>query len=353
MISFYPGPSKVYPQVKEYMMEAMDTGILSCNHRSPEFVDLSKETIKLLKKKLDIPKNYTIFFLSSATECWEVLSESYKPLFSTHIYNGAFGEKWYLNKKKLDANAMAFEYPIHREISVNKLSKLNSSYTEAICLTPNETSNATKVSKNMMHKVRQRFKKSLIMTDVTSSLGGVDLDWLSADIWYASVQKCLGLPAGMALMICSPRAIEKALELNENKHYNSMVAMIKQMERFQTTHTPNVLNIFLLNKVMQMRDPIKRISNQTKTRMQSMQNVLQKNGYEPLIPYTRLRSDTVLAIKDNASRITEIKKKAKKEGFVLGNGYGDWKENTFRIANFPAITNDEITQLVDFLKLNA
>jgi phosphoserine aminotransferase len=33
----------------------------------------------------------------------------------------------------------------------------------------------------------------------------------------------------------------------------------------------------------------------------------------------------------------------------LGNGYGKWKNSTFRIANFPAIEEFEITKLKEIL----
>ena len=61
MISFYPGPSKIYSQIKDFMLEVCDSGILSLSHRSAEFVNLSKETIGILKEKLDIPNTYSVF----------------------------------------------------------------------------------------------------------------------------------------------------------------------------------------------------------------------------------------------------------------------------------------------------
>jgi phosphoserine aminotransferase len=34
----------------------------------------------------------------------------------------------------------------------------------------------------------------------------------------------------------------------------------------------------------------------------------------------------------------------------LGSGYGPLKPTSFRIANFPAITDEEFDRLIDFLK---
>ena len=91
-ISFYPGPSKVYEKVPKYVMDAYQKGILSINHRSPEFEALFQKTTQLLKKKLQIPEEFNIYFTSSATECWEIIAQSFTQKHSFHLYNGAFGE---------------------------------------------------------------------------------------------------------------------------------------------------------------------------------------------------------------------------------------------------------------------
>ena len=69
-----------------------------------------------------------------------------------------------------------------------------------------------------------------------------------------------------------------------------------------------------------------------------------------LIQNPEARSSTVLAISGKEEFISEIKKAAEKEGMQLGSGYGPLKPTSFRIANFPAITEAEFLKLVDFLK---
>jgi aspartate aminotransferase-like enzyme len=58
----------------------------------------------------------------------------------------------------------------------------------------------------------------------------------------------------------------------------------------------------------------------------------------------------VLTIQAEEKYITQIKALAKKKGFLLGEGYGDLKKNTFRISNFPALQKKEIEALMSFLK---
>jgi phosphoserine aminotransferase len=47
--------------------------------------------------------------------------------------------------------------------------------------------------------------------------------------------------------------------------------------------------------------------------------------------------------------ISKVKSEAKVAGMKLGGGYGHLKPISFRIANFPAITDSEITKLIEFL----
>ncbi|ANQ49454.2 alanine--glyoxylate aminotransferase family protein [Flammeovirga sp. MY04] len=346
MISFYPGPSKIENNIDKYMQDAFEEGILSCNHRSDEFMQLMQSTIATVKDKLEIPKNYEVFFTSSATECWEITDQSFREKKFIHIYNGAFGEKWanYNTNKKVEK----YKYPIHRSISLHHLDALEAKSADVLCLTSCETSNTTFIHSKTLQKIRKRYPKPLIFIDATSSMSGINMDWLSADLWYASVQKCFGLPSGLAIMVCSPKALSNLNQ--EDKHYNNLYSIYKNQQKHQTTHTPNILGIYLLNKVLQQRPNIRKVENELKNRMERLIKLMQKLGYDFIVPTTRLRSPTVLGIKSSEEKVHLIKQKAKKNGITLGNGYGTWKHNTFRIANFPAHTEKDFKNLHDFFR---
>ncbi|MDH5367519.1 MAG: aminotransferase class V-fold PLP-dependent enzyme [Cyclobacteriaceae bacterium] len=344
MISFYPGPSKVYEQIPKYVQEAYDKGIVSINHRSEEFVEISQKTILLLKEKLNIPDNYTIFFVSSATECWEIIAQSLIKNKSQHYYNGAFGEKWYEYTKKLTPSIEEVPFNLETFLIPQK------SDADVICITQNETSNGTAISNEIIAEVKQKNPDAILAVDATSSMGGVALNFSNADVWFASVQKCFGLPAGLAIMICSPQAIERAIELNRNTHYNSLTFMIDKMRVYQTPFTPNVLSIYLLMRTLMHRESISIIDTQLKTRYNQWITMIDSyNGFNHLIKNMDVHSTTVIPIASTFEQIKTIKQKAKVEGFLLGNGYGEWAKNTFRIANFPAITDEEIQNLHSFL----
>ncbi len=348
MISFYPGPSRVYPKVSRYLQEACNLGILSINHRSEAFVNISQQTTVLLKEKLSIPKSYSIYFVSSATECWEIIAQSLIENDSLHFYNGAFGKKWFTYTKRLKPEARALPFDVQETLAPERL---NLKPGEVICLTQNETSNGTQVSNRVIQKLRKKYPDHLVAIDATSSMGGIELDFLSADIWLASVQKCFGLPAGLGLLICSPAALTRAQAIDKRLHYNSLLFLDDMMKLHQTSYTPNVLNIYLLMRVLEDVKPIQKVDKLIRGRYKKWEAFFDtKSERLNFLPKNKaVRSRTVLTIETSASLLQTLKSEGIKAGFILGNGYGEWKDTTFRIANFPALKRTEIARLMDFL----
>lgn len=347
MISFYPGPSQLYPGVERFMNEAFQGGILSQNHRSPAFVEMNKQTLTLLKEKLLIPEDYKVFYASSATECWEIIAQSLISKKSLHIYNGAFGEKWhdYTRNLGFEADNVQFE-----RNEAPELIKADND-VDLVCLTHNETSNGTRLPEGYIKQVADINNSALVAVDATSSMAGEYLDFSQADVWFASVQKCFGLPAGLAVLICSPKAINKAYQLNVRRHYNGLVFMDEMLAKWQTTYTPNVLGIFLLGKVMEEVRGIQQVSENIVQRRQSLEEAFNNLKQISLfVQKPELRSNTVICLHAGKSLITAVKRNALKSNLLLGNGYGRLSESTFRIANFPAIDDQGYLKLIEFLK---
>jgi phosphoserine aminotransferase len=348
MISFYPGPSKVYTQVPEYVRDAFNEGILSMNHRSEEFVKMSERTIKLLKDKLDIPADYTVFFTASATECWEIIAQSLIIDKSYHIYNGAFGQKWFDYTKRLRPLAIPVPFGIEDQPDPKRL--ILEQREGLICITQNETSNGTQVTNEFIRTTKDANSSYLVAVDATSSMAGIILDFSAADIWFASVQKCFGLPAGLGLLICSPAALQRAETIGEKNHYNSLTFLTEMMAKWQTSHTPNVLAIYMLMRVLEKSPPIVNVHDETARRYQGWCEFLADSRLKHLISNQAVHSLTVLPLTASVELVTDIKKRAKAAGLLLGEGYGQWKTSSFRIANFPAIEPAEIDTLKAFLK---
>lgn len=346
LISFYPGPSRVYSNVTEYFIDAQNEGVLSINHRSEAFMEMYANTIALMKKKLNIPASYGVFFVSSATECWEIIAQSLTQEKSQHFFNGAFGEKWANTVKKLNVETLNVSFEVDRPLPVELIDQK----ADLWCITHNETSNGSSVSNQILNEFSEiATADHLIAVDATSSMGGIQLPFEKADVWFASVQKCFGLPAGQAVLMLSPKAMQRALDIGDRKHYNSALSIIENGSKNQTHFTPNVLGIYLMNRTMAVSKGILHIHQKVEERyFQWAKAIEELSELNWLVTNEALRSKTVLTLKYD--RAEELKSQAYAANIILGNGYGQWKNNTVRIANFPAIKSKEVEKLMKFLR---
>lgn len=341
MYNFYPGPSRIYAHVKHFAAEAFESGILEKNHRSDEFMQLLATCINLFRDRLNIPPSYRVFFTSSATECWEICAQSFLKDAQFH-YNGAFGEKWktYTEKITGKTEGQAFDIQGNLNLSVPE--------HKDICIVANETSNGSALAPEMIRKVRIACR-GLLLIDAVSSLGGVDYDISQGDIWIACSQKCLGLPSGMGILIVSPAAMERAAELGDHRYYNSALFLEDNFKRFQTPYTPNILAIFLLKRLMEEIENVRIVAGRLHHRAAGIYDFLESFEVgNSLIGNRQVRSSTVVAVRcDEVSRLTAY---LAKNGVIVGKGYGQWRDSTFRIANFPAISDADFAVLFSLLR---
>src|SRR5690606_30272547 len=307
LLNFYPGPSKIYPEVRQYLTDAYDGGVMNMPHRSENFMQLMRATVNSLKKKLNIPQDYYIFFTSSATECWEIIAQSFTFSQSFHLYNGSFGRKWFDYAQKICSESQAKEFPLEEPLDVANLEIPDDA--EVVCITQNETSNGTQLNASTILNLFNKCKDQLLAVDATSSMAGQNLKYIKADIWFASVQKCFGLPPGMAVMVCSPRALYRAKKLDEKNHYNSAVLLYEKMLNYQTSYTPNILNLYLLYRVLEQRDLIKPIDQHLVQRAHELYVFFESfSVFRPLITNPEVRSNTVITLEAPDKTVEEIKR---------------------------------------------
>ena len=348
MYTFNPGPAAVYPAVRQYLLDAYDEGWLSAPHRSEKVTGLVRQTVADFKSKLNVPQDYTVLFTGSATECWEILAQSLTPRRSLHLYNGDFGQMWFKYAQALRPASTGVAFGLEEVPDVAAL-PFAPDDTDLVCITQNETSTATQLREGFILNLFNRLGGALLAVDATSSLAGLNLKYIKADVWFGSVQKCFGLPAGLGVLVLSPRAVAQAKAVNDRAHYNALPAMLAQMLNHQTNYTPNVLGIYLLGRVLADREPIKAIHQHLVDRADKLYAFFEQNTpLRPLIENPETRSTTVIGLQGEAGLIEDVKKKALEAGLHLGSGYGPLKSTTVRIANFPAVPDAAFEALVQF-----
>jgi phosphoserine aminotransferase len=353
-IYFTPGPSELYPTVRQHMMTALDEKVGAISHRSKQFQEIYKTASDNLKTLLNLPSNYEILFLSSATEIWERIIENCVEKKSFHCVNGSFSKRFYEFAGELGREAYKEEvafgkgfYPASITVPAD---------AEIICLTHNETSSGVSMPVEDINTFRDKNKDALIFVDAVSSLPYPNFDWTKIDSVFFSVQKCFGLPAGLGVWILNDKVIAKSKALLAKGRsigtYHSIPSLLEKALVNQTPETPNAMNIFLLGKVTQdmLQIGADGIRKQTEAKAALVNAYIESSKVFSFgVEDARLRSMTTI-VANTTILPGEINKILEPFDMAIGAGYGPKKDTQIRIANFPAHSIEHIQKLVKILQ---
>lgn len=341
--SFQPGPSQLYPNIPSLIQSALQEGVLSRYHRDLVWRELFAQAQKALADFLELPSDWLIVFISSATEAWQILVDATQDLHSLHITQGAFGERWYALQKIANPTAQAATWDWR--LNEAQLSLLPPR-VDYLAVVHTETSIGAYFP--FLSELRMQYPEAWLAVDATSSMGGVRLPWGEVDIAFASVQKCLGLPPGLGILALSPEAVSYFGKGERHRH-NSLSYLIQKALNHEPPYTPNLLNIYLLARSLPERPPLSEIEERLVFRQRWLYQALLQKGYKPLIPEP-YQAITVLSVRppepvQTRSLVSSLREK----GFYVGEGYGSEKESFFRIANFPALPDHAYEELLIYL----
>lgn len=353
-IFFTPGPSELYPTVAKHYQSGLEDKIGAISHRSKQFQEIYANTTGRLKDLLQLPSGYHIFFLGSATEIWERIIENCVESSSFHCVNGSFSKRFYEFSKELGKSPLKAEaafgkgfYPDDLQIPAN---------IEAICLTHNETSSGVSMPVNDINKIRAVNPDPLIFVDSVSSLPFPDFDYNKIDSTFFSVQKCFGMPAGLGVWIVNEKCINKAVTLQEKGNligtYHTLPSLLEKGKVNQTPETPNVLEIYVLGKVVEdmLSKGIGTIRKETEAKAGLIYSYIKDSKtFSPSVEELKHRSATTI-VANTAIPSSEINKALEKYDMQVGSGYSSYKDKQIRIANFPAHSLEAVDSLVNKLK---
>lgn len=350
-IYFTPGPSQIYYTVPDHLKSALKEDVMCISHRSAAFQSIYAEAKSALRALLNVPDGYDIYFLSSANEIWERIIQNLVSDSSHHFVNGSFAKKFYQfaqDYKKNSTVTKAADGEAFADLHVPEEAEL-------IAVTLNETSIGYAFDQETLKSLRQQHPDKLIAVDGVSAFPAINFDFSLCDTAYFSVQKCFGLPAGLGVWIVNQKCYEKAESLHQNGvitgSYHSLRELKSMGDKNQTPETPNALGIYLLGKVS--RDMLFRsgrlIQNDTIYKSTILYQALtQSKGITPFVKPKANQSKTVIVASCNGGNKQILELMAQK-GWIVGKGYGAYKEDHIRIANFPVHSKEHIEAMCDLL----
>lgn len=351
-----PGPSELFYTVEQHTREALRHKLLSISHRSQEFKDIYAHTVTQLRVLLNIPEDYQVVFTASANEVWERLLQNCVEKHAFFYVNGAFSGKIYDFAKRLGLEAHKQEVPWGEGFDTT--SSALPENCELIALPLNETSTGVQLPLTDVRYLRKNHPDKLLAIDATSALPAMDFPIAEADAIYFSVQKAFGLPAGLGVWIVSPACLQKAEALEAKGKvtgtYHRLTHLLKRGRDFQTPETPNMLGIYLLGKVCQdMNQKGKeQLLRETTYKSTFLYHAIENNNYlAPFVTNLKWCSPTVVVadIQQSAPDSNWWIDHFRKQGIVVGAGYGKMKSRQLRIANFPTHSKETIEYFGDLL----
>jgi len=174
--------------------------------------------------------------------------------------------------------------------------------------------------------------------DAVTSMAGlpVETDGWHLDFVFTGSQKALALPPGLALGVASPRMLERAKTLPARGLYFDLPSFESATAKFQPTNTPAISLLYALDVQLQRIDKEGGIEARWR-RHDAMRRTVEQwaaaQGVE-FVPREGRRSWTVSCLKLPAGKSAkDVVGALKKEGWVIGSGYGAIKDSSIRIGH--------------------
>jgi phosphoserine aminotransferase len=348
MINFTPGPSQLYFTVPDHIKKAFREGVPSLSHRSKQFESIFTDTTSGIRALLNLPSDYSIVFTGSATEIWERIIQNLVEESCHHFVNGAFSKRFYEIACQLGKHAQKTEVA-----PGNSFGEAATVDAQLIALTHNETSTGVSLTLPFIAAMREHNPKAIIAVDAVSSLPYPELDYSKVDSVFFSVQKGFGLPAGLGVWMVNEKCIAKAEQLlaagRPIGSYHSLPTLIAHARKNQTPETPNVLAIYLLGKVVQdfLNRGIAALRSETQYKGSTLYQALEKHPVlKPFVSEKINRSKTVI-VAECGDRTQALTEHLTKYNLQPGDGYGEFRKNQLRFANFPAHSKEQFELLAD------
>lgn len=337
-IFFTAGPAQLYPTVTKHINYALGNNLLSISHRDKDFHEIYNFTDSKLHELLDIPKQHRIFFLSSATEAWERILQNTVSKNTFHFVNGAFSQKFFEFANMLGLNACQAKAESGESFNFENI-KIPSN-SELINLTHNETSTGVMLDMANIYQLKTKYPDKIISLDVVSSIPNILLNFSKLDLVYFSIQKGFGLPSGLGVLVVSPQALERSLQLKKLGHCTGTYRDFETLEQFanksETPETPNILGIYLLGKICAdiLNYGIEKFRTETLIKYKMLEKVIENSKqFEYFVKIPTNRSYTSIVLKTKIPSSSIIRKLSESE-LVVSTGYGGFKDSHIRIGNY-------------------
>ncbi len=252
---FVPGPTNIPDRIQRAMVVAME------DHRSSRFPELTLSVLSELRGIFKTATGTPLVFPASGTGGWEAaltntLNPGDKVLASRF---GQFSHLWIDMVGRLGFEPVVVDcewgegVPVERYLDILQKDRTHS--IKAVLACHNETSTGVTSDIGEVRKALDAANHpALLMIDAVSSLGSIDFrmdDW-GVDVCVAGSQKGLMLPAGLAVLCVSPKALAAREQAKQPRCYFDFGDMIRSNATGYFPYTPSLPMLYGLRESLRM-----------------------------------------------------------------------------------------------------
>lgn len=343
---FIPGPTNIPEEIRK----ACDMPTL--DHRSPKFANVFKPAIAGVRRVLGMAEGEVIILPSTGTGGWEAaitntLSSGNKVLAARF---GMFSHRWIDMCQRHGLDVQIIETPWGQGAplaAIEAALRADSAHEiKAVLATHNETATGVKSDiAGIRRALDAANHPALLFVDGVSSIGSMPFEMASwgVDIAVAGSQKGFMLPAGLAILGVSPKALKTMENATLPRTFFDFRDMLKSYAAGGYPYTPAVGLIAGLAKSIEMleEEGLDNVYARHHRLAEATRRAITAWGLRPCAATPDLYSDTVTAVvvPEGCNGTDLVTLAATKYGMAFGVGLGEVAGKVFRIGHLGMLTD--------------
>lgn len=343
---FIPGPTNMPESVRK----ACDMPTL--DHRSPAFARLFKPAVAGVRRVLKMAEGEVIVLPSTGTGGWEAaVSNTLSPGDTVLAARfGMFSHRWIDLCQRHGLNVQIIETPWGQGAPLGAIEQALKADREgrikAVLATHNETATGVKSDiAGVRRAMDAAGHGALLFVDGVSSIASMPFDFAGwgVDIAVAGSQKGFMLPAGLAILGVSPKAIAAMETARLPRTFFDFKDMLASYARGGYPYTPAVGLIAGLAHAIELLEDegLDAVYARHHRLAEGVRRAVFAWGMAPFAAAPELYSDTVTAVKvpEGCNGTDLVQLAAQKYGMAFGVGLGEVAGKVFRIGHLGMLTD--------------
>ena len=342
---FIPGPTNI----PEAIRKACDMPTL--DHRSPAFARLFTPAVAGVKRVLKLDAGEVIILPSTGTGGWEAaVTNTLSPGDTVLAARfGMFSHRWIDLCQRHGLNVQIIETPWGQGAPLGAIEAALKADTghqiKAVLATHNETATGVKSDiAGIRRAMEAAGHPAMFMVDGVSSIGSMPFEFTrwGVDIAVAGSQKGFMLPAGLAILGVSPKAIAAMETATLPRTFFDFRDMLAAYARGGYPYTPAVGLIAGLARSIDMLEDegLEAVYARHARLATGVRRAIAAWGMAPYAATPDLYSDTVTAVRvpEGCNGTDLVALAASKYGVAFGVGLGEVAGRVFRIGHLGMLT---------------